>query len=206
MMVRMVLLIVLSLSGLIPAHADVAQVEAYFAGLKALSADFSQTVYDAHGKVVEQASGHMYMERPRRFRWEYRKPYPQLVVADGERVWLYDKSLQQITVEPLDKALGATPLALLSGAEGLSKVFKIRAMAAKGQLSWYQLSPRVKQQRLQALRVGFDAGQLRVLEMGDALNRRTRIALDHVQRNPNLNPDLFHFTPPPGVDVVGTTQ
>ncbi len=205
-MMRTLWLIALAVLGLAPAHADVAQLQQYFAGLKALSADFAQTVYDGHGKVVERASGHMYMERPRRFRWEYRKPYPQLVIADGKQVWLYDKSLQQITVEPLSKALGATPLALLSGSEGLSKVFAIHMLPAQGQLTWYQLRPREAQQQVQALRLGFADGELRVLEMDDALNRRTRIALSHLKRNPDLNPDLFEFTPPPGVDVIGKGQ
>ena len=205
-MKRCMWLMALIVLGVASAHADVAQVQQYFAGLRALSADFSQTVYDGHGKVVEQASGRMYMERPRRFRWEYRKPYPQLVIADGKQVWLYDKSLQQITVEPLRQALGATPLALLSGSEALSKVFAIKVLPAQGQLSWYQLRPKQAHQQVQELRLGFADGELRVLEMDEALNRRTRIALSHVKRNPDLNPDLFKFTPPPGVDVIGKGQ
>lgn len=200
------LLLILGLCWMQLAQADVGQVERYFKGLESLSADFVQTIYDEHGKTIEQASGRMYMERPRRFRWDYQRPYRQLVVADGTRVWLYDESLQQITVEPLDKALGATPLALLSGSKALSKVFTIQPLQAQGQLSWYELRPHQPQQQLQFLRLGFFDNQLRVLEMDDALQRRTRIALDHVERNPKLDAALFHFTPPPGVDVVGAAQ
>lgn len=181
------------------------QIADYFSTLQSLSADFSQTVYGEQGQPLEQASGRMYMQRPRRFRWEYVAPYKQLVVADGERVWLYDQSLEQITVRPLADAVGSTPLALLSGDEPLDQVFEVDELPAQGPLSWYELRPRQPQAELELLRVAFAAGQIRILEMQDALQRRTRIALANVERNPSLDPALFRFSPPPGVDMIGIT-
>lgn len=178
----------------------------YFAGLQALRADFSQTVFDERGARLEQTSGRMYMQRPGLLRWDYRAPYRQQVVADGSRIWLYDQDLEQVTVQPLDDALGATPLALLSGDEPLDAVFDIESLPASGQLRWYSLRPRQARDELNTLRLGFDGQSLRVLEMEDGLRRRTRIAFANVERNPDLDPALFRFEPPPGVDVIGLEQ
>jgi outer membrane lipoprotein carrier protein len=178
----------------------------YFNDLQALRADFSQTVYDERGEVLEQAAGRMYMQRPGRLRWDYRSPYRQQVVADGTRVWLYDEGLEQVTVQPLNEVLSATPLALLSGNDPLESVFDIESLSARGQLTWYRLQPLQPQAELNTLRLGFAQGNLQVLEMEDGLRRRTRIALANVERNPDLDPMLFRFEPPPGVDVIGLDQ
>lgn len=178
----------------------------YFDDLQALRADFSQTVYDESGEVLEQAAGRMYMQRPGQLRWDYHSPFRQQVVADGTHVWLYDEGLEQVTVQALDEVLGTTPLALLSGDDPLESVFEIENLRSRGQLTWYRLQPLQSQPELNTLRLGFAQGDLRVLEIEDALRRRTRIALANVERNPDLDPALFRFDPPPGVDVVGLEQ
>lgn len=187
------------------ASADIDPID-YFDDLQALQADFSQTVYDERGERLEQAAGRMYMQRPGLLRWDYRTPYRQQVVADGSRIWLYDQDLEQVTVQPLDESLGATPLALLSGGEPLDAVFDIESLPASGQLRWYVLQPLQPRGELNTLRLGFDGEALRVLEMEDGLRRRTRIAFANVERNPTLDPALFRFEPPPGVDVIGLDQ
>ncbi|MDX1654714.1 MAG: outer membrane lipoprotein chaperone LolA, partial [Candidatus Competibacteraceae bacterium] len=95
----------------LPAIAADNQVQRYFQGLQSLSGDFVQQVFDADGRLLETSEGRMWMQRPERFRWDYRTPFPQLVVADGERIWLYDQELEQVTVKPMDTAMGSTPLA-----------------------------------------------------------------------------------------------
>ncbi len=175
----------------------------YFADLRSLTADFSQTLYDERGQVLERANGRMYMRRPGQFRWDYRSPYQQLIVADGSRIWLYDQSLEQITVRPLDEALSATPLALLGGTEPLERIFAIERLPAQGQLEWYRLQPHESRAEVSSLALAFESGELRVLEMEDGLRRRTRLALANVERNPELAASLFEFIPPPGVDVLG---
>jgi outer membrane lipoprotein carrier protein len=109
-------------------------------------------------------------------------------------------------VQALDEVLGTTPLALLSGDDPLESIFEIENLRSRGQLTWYRLQPRQARSELNALRLGFAQGELRVLEIEDALRRRTRIALANVERNPDLDPALFRFDPPPGVDVVGLEQ
>lgn len=180
------------------------EVERYFGEMTALRAEFAQTVYDEQGRRLEQSSGTMYMQRPLRFRWDYRSPHQQLIVADGERLWLYDKGLEQVTVQPMDETLGATPLALLSGDRPLAEVFGIRQLPTSGRLQWYQLRPHEAESTdVSALRLAFADGELQVLEIEDVFQRRTRLALADVERDPMLDEDVFRFDPPAGVDVVG---
>lgn len=180
------------------------EVERYFGELTTLKAEFAQTVYDEQGRSLERSSGTMYMQRPLRFRWDYRTPHQQLIVADGERLWLYDKGLEQVTVQPLDDTLGATPLALLSGERPLGDVFGIRSLPSSGPLQWYRLSPLdADATEVSVLRLAFSEGELQVLEIEDVFQRRTRLALVDVERDALLDDAVFRFEPPPGVDVVG---
>lgn len=180
------------------------EVERYFGELTTLKAEFAQTVYDEQGRSLERSSGTMYMQRPLRFRWDYRTPHQQLIVADGESLWLYDKGLEQVTVQPLDDTLGATPLALLSGERPLGDVFGIRSLPSSGPLQWYRLSPLdADATEVSVLRLAFSEGELQVLEIEDVFQRRTRLALVDVERDALLDDAVFRFEPPPGVDVVG---
>ncbi len=181
-----------------------AEIEAYFAELDTLQAQFAQTVYDEQGRRLEQSSGTLSMQRPLRLRWVYHAPHEQLLVADGRRLWLYDPNLEQVTVQFLDDTLATTPLALLSGAQPLAELFTIRRLEGTGRLQWYQLRPRdVESAEVSTLRLAFANGELEVLEIEDGFRRRTRLALADVQFNPELAPDLFRFDPPEQADVIG---
>lgn len=200
-MIWIYLLALLSAAALADTTAD---VEGYFAELDTLQADFAQTVYDEQGRRLEQSAGTLYMQRPLRLRWVYHAPYEQLMVADGRRLWLYDPSLEQVTVQFLDQTLETTPLALLSGAQPLAELFTIRRLDGSGRLQWYQLRPRhAETAEVSTLRLAFADGELEVLEIEDGFRRRTRLALADVQFNPELAPDLFRFEPPAQADVVG---
>ena len=180
-------------------------VQRYFSGLQSLRADFVQTVFDDQGRLLQASSGRMHMQRPGRFSWDYTEPYPQLIVADGERVWLYDSELAQVTVKLMDKALDATPLALLSGAAPIEKAFTIKDRGRRNGLQWFELNPREPSAEFSALWVGFDGETLRTIELEDAFGQRTRISFENLERNVDLDPALFVFVPPPGVDIVGDT-
>lgn len=177
----------------------------YFESLSALQAEFSQTVFDEQNNLMQQSGGQVFMQRPGRFRWDYQQPYAQLIIADGERLWLYDIDLEQITVKRLDESISAAPLAVLSGAAPVEQVFEVGQAYTRDGLQWYELYPKNQQSEFHLLRVGFADGTetLRVLELEDNFQRRTRLDLDKVERNPSLDKGLFEFTPPAGVDVVG---
>jgi len=180
-----------------------ARVERYLAGLSTWSADFEQTIDDAQGKVLSSASGHLYLQRPGKFRWDYVKPSEQLVLADGKKLWFYDKDLAQANVRDMDASLADTPAMLLSGGSSVSSQFYITALPAAEGLEWFQLTPKHPNSDFQALRIGFDKGELARMLLADKLNQVTRVIFSAAKRNTKLAPDLFSFTPPAGVDVIG---
>ncbi|MFO1352171.1 MAG: outer membrane lipoprotein chaperone LolA [Gammaproteobacteria bacterium] len=185
------------------ANADAQRVTQYFQALQSLRAEFVQTVFDDKGKVMQVARGEMWMQKPGRFRWNYQEPYEQVIVADGTRLWVYDKDLEQVTVKRIDAALSETPLALLSGAAPIGKEFTIGAARKQGGLEWYELRPKKEQSEFSLLRVGFDGDALRTIELEDALKQRTRLSLEKLERNISVDSKQFQFVPPPGVDVAG---
>ena len=186
-----------------PSAEAAAQVEHYLAGLKTWSADFTQEIDDANGKVLRSASGHLYLQRPGKFRWDYLKPSQQLVLADGKKLWFYDKDLEQANVRDLDSTLASTPAVLLAGGVTVSSQFDISALPKDHGYDWYQLIPKHPTSDFQAIRIAFSHGELVRMLFADKLNQVTRLTFSDPQRNVALAPDLFTFKPPAGVDVIG---
>ncbi len=184
------------------AHAAPTLPERYFAELKAIEADFTQTVYDADDSVVETSSGTMSLAKPGLFRWDYETPFPQLIVGDGQKVWHYDPELAQVTVKGMDEVLAQAPTALLNGDAPLGESFAIEAQGDEGGLSWFRLTPR--DDELSPLRIAFDNDdQLAALELSDALGQRTRLDFTAVQPLSSVPAGRFAFEPPAGTDVIG---
>ncbi|MBL8259794.1 MAG: outer membrane lipoprotein chaperone LolA [Candidatus Competibacteraceae bacterium] len=203
MTMRSVFVLVLVLLAALPVGATPAQVQRYFRDLRSLQAEFTQRVYDEKARVVQSASGQMWMQKPGKFRWNYQAPAKQIIVADGERLWSYDVDLAQITVRKLDKALGSTPLALLSGAAPIEDSFTVDNARGEDGLTWYDLTPKQPQPEFRLLRVAFKGELLVALELEDGFGQRTRLDFQKLERNPELDADLLKFAPPAGVDVVG---
>lgn len=178
-------------------------VQRYFQSLQSLRADFIQRVFDERGQVMQTSSGRMLMRKPGKFRWDYRTPAEQIIVADGERLWAYDVDLAQVTVRKLDQALGSTPLALLSGAAPIEETFAVSGVRNRDGLDWYDLTPKQPQPEFRLLRVAFRGDALVSLELEDSFGQRTRLDFQKLERNPTLDPAMLKFTPPPGADVVG---
>jgi outer membrane lipoprotein carrier protein len=178
-------------------------VEKYLAGLATWSADFTQTIDDGHGKVLRSAAGKLYLQRPGKFRWDYTEPSEQLVLADGTQIWFYDKDLAQANVRNMDGTLASTPASLLSGGGSVSSQFDIKALPRSGGLEWFQLIPKHADTDFQLVRIGFDKGELASMFLADKLGQVTQLTFTHPSRNAEFPADLFSFTPPPGVDVIG---
>ncbi|MFO1371678.1 MAG: outer membrane lipoprotein chaperone LolA [Candidatus Competibacteraceae bacterium] len=203
-MIRQLIVMMLGLLLALPAQAaPQAPVQRYFRDLQALRADFIQRVFDEHSRVLQTSSGRMLMQKPGKFRWDYRTPAEQIIVADGERLWAYDVDLAQVTVRKLDKALSSTPLALLSGAAPIEETFDVGSVRRQDGLEWYDLTPKQPQAEFRFLRVAFKGDTLVSLELEDSFGQHTRLDFQKLERNPTLDPALLKFTPPPGVDVVG---
>jgi len=197
-----VLLLALCMCVSIADAATLARLRAFVRETQTMNANFTQAVYDANGRQVAQASGEFSISRPGRFRWTVEKPYKQLLVGDGERVWIYDQDLNQVIRRKIDRALGNTPAALLSGREEVEAAFEWTDLPAAEGLDWLGATPKDKESAFKELRLGFDAGGLVTLEVFDNFGQRTVIRLSKLERNPKLAPDLFRFTPPAGADVV----
>ena len=166
-------------------------------------ADFTQLVLDKNGKKIQSASGTMQFVRPGKFRWAYQKPYEQLIVGDGERFWLHDVELNQVTVKKLDAALGSSPAALLSGSNEIERGFALKDTGNRDDLDWLQALPKAKDTSFERILMAFDAqSDLVIMELYDAFGQKTVLRFSNMQRNPQLSPQLFKFVPPKGADVL----
>ncbi|MFO1220305.1 MAG: outer membrane lipoprotein chaperone LolA [Burkholderiaceae bacterium] len=164
-------------------------------------AAFTQTVTSPDGARKKQSSGRFEFARPDRFRFVYDKPFEQQIVADGQRVWLYDVDLNQVTVRPMAGALGTTPAALLAGA-AIDKEFELKAQGVSDGLQWAQAVPRSKEGSIQAIRVGFAGTQLAALEIVDTFGQRSQLRFTALEPNVRFGDDAFRFVPPKGADVI----
>ncbi|MGH8583264.1 MAG: outer membrane lipoprotein chaperone LolA [Gammaproteobacteria bacterium] len=190
------------------AHAQAAPtaLERYLDGLETLRASFDQELIDERGSLREQARGTLYLHRPGRFRWDYHRPYQQTIVADGIKVWIYDKELEQVTVKPLAAALGSTPALLLGGKVDIHRELTVTALAKHEGLDWMRLVPKDREAQFTDVRLGFAGKDLRRMDLKDNFGQTTRIRFYGTQRNLKLDPKLFVFTPPRGVDVLDTAD
>jgi outer membrane lipoprotein carrier protein len=164
---------------------------------------FTQKVVDKAGRLVQQSRGELVLSRPGKFRWSVDAPYRQLVVGDGERVWIHDEDLNQVVVRRVGAALGSTPAALLAGREDAEKAFRWRELGAADGLDWLEAVPTAADATFTQIRLGFDGTRLAALALTDAFGQTTRVEFGAMERNPKLSPDAFRFTPPKGADVIG---
>lgn len=186
------------------AHADaVDALREFTRDVKNGRASFTQVVTSTDNAKKKTSSGSFEFARPNRFRFAYAKPYEQVIVGDGESVWLYDVDLQQVTVRAMDQALGATPAALLAGAN-VEKDFELKAQPSAQGLDWVQATPRIKGEAasFQSLRVGFKGKALAAIELVDNFGQRSLLTFGEVATNVAPAADTFRFTPPKGVEVL----
>ena len=165
-------------------------------------AQFAQIVVDKNLKQLQQATGTMQFARPGRVRWEYDKPYEQLIVGDGTKLWVYDKDLNQVTVKKLGAALGSSPAALLAGSNEIEKIYDLVNLGSQEGLDWLEAVPKSKENAFERIRLGFGRNGLEAMELRDQFGQTTVIKFAAIERNPKLPPELFKFVPPKGADVI----
>ena len=195
--------LLLPLAGMVQAGAR-DDLNRFTQGLKGLDGRFSQEVFDTNGRRKETSSGRVALSAPRLFRWEYAKPYPQLIVADGRDVWVYEPDLEQATRRPQGAEEQNSPLAALTDPSRLERDFAVTDAGSDGGLAWLELTPRSEQDGgFRSARLGFGQQGLARMTVVDALGQRTEIAFSGWKRNPAFAKGTFTFVPPKGVDVVG---
>jgi outer membrane lipoprotein carrier protein len=148
------------------------------------------------------SSGTFMFARPGKFIWQYEKPYAQLLQADGDKLYVYDKDLNQVTVRALGNALGASPAAILFGSNDLDKNFTLRDAGVKAGIDWLELTPKAKDTQFERVGIGFKDGNLEAMELHDVFGNVTLLTFSNIQKNPQLPPDAFKFTVPKGADVI----
>jgi len=179
------------------------RLKAFTDDLHSFEAGFVQTLYDENNEPVRESQGVAYLKRPGLFRWAYEKPYRQIIVADGERLWIYDADLEQVTVKKTERALATAPIMLLSGREPLEEQFEMRDLGKREKLYWVELRPKVRDTDFRRIFLGLDDNSLKVMELRDQFDQATQIRFHHVEMNPSIDASKFEFTPPEGVDVIG---
>ena len=183
--------------------AGVERFQVYLRDTQTARADFEQRVYDREKKLVQQSKGSFAFLRPGRFRWTYAQPYPQLIVGDGARVWIYDEDLNQVTVRAMARALGSTPAALLAGAADVERAFELSDAGQRDGLEWLEAKPREREAGFERIRLGMGIAGVQAMELVDQFGQTTVLRFSNIARNPPLDPAAFRFTPPKGADVLG---
>jgi outer membrane lipoprotein carrier protein len=187
-----------------PAADDLAKI---LSNLQSMRAHFSQQVLDGKGHTMQQSSGTFALKRPGKFRWETEQPVKQLLIADGTKIWVYDKELQQVTIQAQDNQGGNSPAMLLSGSiPALKKNFQVSFLqkpAATG--SWFLLRPKNKDAMFQSVELNFIDDKLQGMRLIDNLGQASVLQFSNVINNPVLPLNLFQFKAPKGVDVIDQT-
>ena len=188
----------------VAAHASgIERLNQFMTTTVTATGEFEQRVLNRERKLIQESRGTLAFARPGKFRWTYSKPYPQVIVGDGARVWVYDQDLNQVTVRKIGQALGATPAALLAGSNEALKAFELKDDGTRDGLEWVEAIPRDKESGFERIRLGFGFSGIERMELADAFGQTTELRFSGLQRNPRVDPALFSFTPPKGADVVG---
>lgn len=187
-----------------PANAGgVEQLRQFVETARTVQGEFDQVVHASSGRKPQRASGSFVFSRPGKFRWTYDKPYPQLLVSDGDKLWAWDRDLNQVTVKRLGDALGSTPAAILAGDDALDRNFELAEGGAADGLEWVQARPRQAESGFESMRLGLSGGMLRRMELKDNFGQTTLIEFRSMVAGGRPDASLFRFTPPAGADVIG---
>jgi outer membrane lipoprotein carrier protein len=181
------------------AYSDaLASLSKSLANITTYRASFLQQIYDQDQQLVQESEGTLLAARPGKLRWESAEPFAQLIVVDGKQIWRYEEDLQQVVVSKYSDDLGGTPALLLSGdVKSIGASYVVTAQDGR-----YQLLPRDNDSLFRSMLVRIDNDRLTELVLEDTLGQTTRLTLDKIELNPRLDPKLFTFVPPKGVDVL----
>jgi len=188
------------------AQADTMTAEQHLtAALKTLDSvqvDFEQTVINDNKEVVQQSSGSLAIQRPKKFNWTYEIPYEQKIIADGEHIWVYDVDLKQATVRPMDDSVGNTPIMVLLNSKRLETDFNINEIGQKKFLYWIELTPKVDNSQFKRLYFGLKDNEIMAMDLRDTFGQSTQITFKNHRYNVIHNPNVFSFEATPDIDVL----
>jgi len=201
-MIKRILIMMAACLLFLPVVQAASTIEDYFTDLKSFEARFVQRLFNAELELEEESSGVIKIQRPNRFYLQYRQPYEQLYIADGKQLWSYDTDLEQVIVKQQQNLLRDTPAMILSDPQNLQRQYRIEQHRDDDDLTWFRLIPKSSENQFEEVQLGFDAQQIRIMELKDGFGRITRLEFADIKRNPSFSADTFRFTPPAGVDVI----
>jgi len=179
------------------------ELERFASGLDRFQAEFTQTVKSQDGRVQDQTRGEVWLQSPDKLRWVYTGEFPETIVADGSNIWIYDESLQQVTVKPQSDQATDSPLMILVDVSQLDRQFQVTELGDFEGMLLLELKSLDDESEFERILLGLDSNGIRMMAMEDAFGQRTEIYFENMLKNPPADPQLFEFTPPEGADVVG---
>ncbi|VAW70892.1 hypothetical protein MNBD_GAMMA10-2045 [hydrothermal vent metagenome] len=205
MLKKIVFLFILFISNNVHAEKLLAhaQLESFLENTTGLSATFEQTLQDQYGGVLQQSAGTFLMQRPGKFRWDYTLPYPQNIISNGKKIWMFDSELEQVNVRPYTQMLASSPISLLDKKQRLSVEFNIEPMASDNTLQWVKLLPKTVESDFKEIQVGLQHGKIKTMRFIDNFEQQTQITFEQLKLNPDIDSSTFEFSIPEGADVVG---
>jgi outer membrane lipoprotein carrier protein len=179
------------------------ELERFTTGLDRFQASFTQTVKSQDGRIQDQTAGKIWLQNPDKLRWVYSGDFPETIVADGDNIWIYDESLQQVTVKPQSLQASNSPLMLLGDISQIDQQFQVTELGDFEDMLLLELKSLDSESEFERILLGLSEDGISMMAMEDAFGQRTEIHFTDSMRNLALEPELFIFTPPEGADVVG---
>lgn len=185
------------------AGVAIEQLESFVQDIDTFEANFEQTLYSADSEALQKSTGTLALKRPGKFVWTYLSPDEQQIVADGERIWMYDKDLEQVTVNTISDRIAGTPLLLLMSAAPLEDSFALQELGSADGINWVELTPKAESSDFEQIFIGLDTDGLAAMELRDSFGQATQIIFTDFRSGLELPDSLFDFMVPEGVDVIG---
>lgn len=182
------------------------ELERFATELDRFQAEFTQTVKSQDGRIQDQTHGKVWLQSPDKLRWVYSGDFPETIVADGSNIWIYDESLQQVTVKPQSDQASDSPLMILADVSQLDQQFQVTELGDYEEMLLLELKSLDSESEFERILLGLDSNGIRMMAMEDAFGQRTEVRFENMLKNPPADPQLFEFTPPEGVDVVGVAS
>lgn len=179
------------------------ELERFAGELDSFNARFTQTVKSQDGRVQDHTQGEVWLQSPDRLRWQYTGEFPEIIVADGKNIWVYDESLQQVTVKPQSEQATDSPLMILADVGQIDRQFQVTELGDFEDMLLLELKSLQPESEFERILLGLDASGIRMMTMEDAFGQRTEVYFENLLINPSIDAGLFLFTPPEGSDVVG---
>ena len=195
---------VIAFAPLLVHAAALDQLKSFVASTKAAKGEFTQQqvkMIDGSAKVSNLSSGSFSFARPGKFIWTYQKPYEQLLQADGDKLYIYDKDLNQVTIKKLGNALGSSPAAILFGSNDLEKNFTLKEAGTKDGMEWLEATPKAKDSTFDQIGIGLRNGVPQAMELRDSFGQVSLLTFKKFEKNPPLPANGFKFVVPKGADV-----